>query len=333
MMEKKIEQGDLAKAITALQELAKGHSSRGTATTAVETMVGESGSTQLFHTDSNSDPGSWAGSSWRGEGWEDMIEANGTDLRAVRKLGKSIATGIMAKLAKGEALTARELGFVNKGGLNFLKDDDKKADKADKALPPKKDDDDVEKAAAHDDEEEDKKLIRDMVKPEAVKKSEVQKSLLDYSRENADVNAGFEVSEFLSGFVQVMNKSLQSMEARITDRIISAIAKSDADAGEVSKSMAGALASLGEVLAAHTQRIDQLEAAPARAPKSALIKSGAVPSPVDGGGSEFDSLTKSQVTERLLDLVKKSEATPHDVIKYDSTGFLSPELMRKVVGR
>lgn len=329
MADKKIESGDLQKALSALQDIAKGHSSRGTATTAVETMVGESGSTQLFHTASNSDPGSWAGSSWRGEGWEDSIEANGTDMGAVRKLGKSIASEIMSKLSKGTPLSARETNFVSKGGMNFLSDD-KKDDKAEKAFPPKKDED-VEKAG-HSDEAEDKKLVREMVKPDAVKKSDVAKSLLDHAVENEEVSKGFEVAEFLAGWAQVMHKSLQSMEARVTDRVLSAIAKSDADAGAVSKSMAGALASLGEVLAAQQQRLDQIEAAPARAAKSttSVQKSGVVPSPVEGGGNGLEGMSKSMIAERLLDLVKKSEATPQDVLKFDGSGYLSPELARKI---
>ena len=328
-MTDKIETGDLSKALAALQDLAKGHSSGGTATTKVETMVGESGSTQLFHTSSNSDPGGWAGSSWRGEGWEDSIESNGTDMGAVRKLGKSIATDIMGKITKGVALSAREANFVSKGGMNFLNDDRK--EEASKAFPPKKDED-VEKA--HPDAEEDAKQIKDMVKPSAMK-GDVKKSLLDHASENAAVQNGFEVAEFLAGWAQVMHKSLQSSEARIvsqvTDRVLTAIAKSDAEQGVVSKSMAGALASLGEVLAAQAQRIDQVEAGAARGAKSALSKS--VGAPLDGAPVGIENMSKSQVTEKLLDLVKKSEASAQDVLKYDASGVISPELARKVASR
>ncbi len=330
MTDKKIDSGDLAKALQTLQDLAKGHSSGGTATTKVEGMVGEGGSTQLFHTASNSDPGGWAGSSWRGEGWEDMVEANGTDLGAVRKLGKSIASGIAAKLSKGEALTGRETNFVIKGGMNFLKDDDKKDEKAEKAFPPKKDDD-VEKG--HADADEDKKQIESMVKPGAMKKS-----MMDHAQENPEVAKGFEVAEFLAGWAQVMHKSQQSSEARIiasvTDRVLTALARSDAEQGAVSKSMAGALASLGEALAATAQRLDQVEAGAARAPKSqtSIQKSGVVPSPAEGGNG-LEGMTKSMVAERLLDMVKKSECTPQDVLKFDASGYLSPELARKVASR
>lgn len=365
-MTRKIETGDLHKALSALQDIAKGHSSGSTATTKVESMVSESGATQLFHTASNSDPGGWAGSSWRGEGWEDMIEANGTDLGAVRKLGKSIARGIMAKLNKGLPLSARETAFVSKGGMNFL--DKMKAEKADKAMDADdeekksyakammkkaadeevekavdEDEDEVEKAMDEDEDDdhpdvaEDKKLVREMVKPGAMKKAkaDVSKSLLDHAVENPAVQQGFEVAEFLAGWAQVMHKSLQSAEARIADRILTAIARSEAETGEVSKSMAGALASLGEVLAAQQQRIDQIEVGAARAPKSQMTvqKSGVVPSPADGGANGLESMNKSQIAERLLDLVKKSEATPQDVLKFDASGILSPDLARKIASR
>lgn len=317
MTEKQIDSGDLAKALSALQDLAKGHGSKGSPSTKVESMVGESGPSQVFHT-SNSDVSSWAGSTWRGEGWEDSINANGTDLDSVRKLGKSIAQGIMSKLNKGQELTARELGFVKKGGLNFLKQDEDKDDKAEKAFPPKPEE--VEKAG-HSDEEDDKKLVRQMVKPDAVK------SFADHAAEHETVSKGFEVSEFLAGFAQVMHKSLTSMEARITDRVISAINATSQEAGEVQKSMAVAVASLGDVLAAQAQRIDQVETAPARAPKSAFMEK----SQANETGAQ--ELSKAQVTEKLIELVQKSQATAQDVLKFDATGEISPELHRKVVGR
>lgn len=327
MTEKKIDQTDLSKALSALQDLAKGHGSKGTATTKVETMAGESGSTQIFHTASNSDPGGWAGSSWRGEGWEDSINANGTDLDSVKKLGKSIASGIMTKLSKGQELTARELGFVSKGGLNFLKDG-KDEDKADKAFPPKKEDD-VEKA--HADAAEDKEQIKDMVKPGAIKKSDVSKSFTDHAAEHEVLSKGFEVSEFLAGFAQVMHKSLTSMEARITDRVLTAVARSAEETGSVQKSMAEAVAALGEVLAAQAQRIDQVETGPARAAKSAtMAKSGGYRDSAAEGGEDMN---KSQITEKLVELVQKGQATAQDVLKFDATGEITPELRRKVASR
>lgn len=325
MTDKKIDSTDLQKAMSALQDLAKGHSSGSTATTKVDSMVGVGGPTQLFHTAANSDPGGWAGSSWRGEGWEDSISSNGTDLSNARAMAKAIASGIMSKLNKSEPLSAREVNFVSKGGLNFLKekDGDKDGDKDEEKEEAKK---------SHSDAAEDKKQIKDMVKPAALEKSDVSKSLIDHVQENTATKPGFEVSEFLSGFVQVMHKSLSTMEARITDRVVTAVAKGAADDAESQNNLAKSLSTLGEVLTLHAQRIEQIEAGPARGAKSQQTMSKSSSSPLDGGNGG-ETLSKAIVSERLLDLVKKSEATPQDVLRYDATGQLSDALLRKVAGR
>jgi len=307
MTEKKIEGDDLSKALNALQNLAKGHGSRGTATTEVVGMVGESGATQVFHTASNSDPRSWAGSTWESEDWTDSIGPDGTDYKSA---GAGMRKSVLEKVAKGATLTSGERNFVAKGGLdkfNFgKKDDDKDEDKDEKK---------VEKAM---DEAEDKKEL-------AAKKGDMNKSFLDHSVETPAVQRGFEVSEFLAGFAQVMHKSMSSVESRITDRVLTAIARTSAESSEVSTAMAKALSGLGEVLAAQQQRLDQVDSAPARGPKSALSKS------INDEVSE--TLSKSQVSGALFELVTKGQATAQDVIKYDSTGELSNDLRAKIAGR
>lgn len=319
----KIDATDLQKALTSLQELAKGHNSRGTATTEVPAMTGESGPTQVFHTASNSAPGSWAGSSWESLDWSDSIGPDGTDLRAA---GAKMRKSILEKIAKGAALTQGERNFVAKGGLDMFKDADEGTDDKKDKKPS------MEKAqASHPDEAEDKKLIKEMMdkKEKEEKKDDVSKSFNDYAAESEAVSKGFEVSEFLAGFAEVMHKSLVSMERRITDRVLGAIAKSDAEHGEVSKSMAEALSTLGEVLSLHAQRLEQVEAGPARAPKSASIVKSI------GGAPEIslEDMSKSQVVDVLVDLMQKGQVSQKDVLKYDATGELSPELKARVIGR
>jgi len=316
MTEKKIEAGDLQKALQTLQDLAKGHGDRGTATTEVPGMVGESGATQVYHTPNNSDPkGGWAGSSWEDQDWSDSIGPDGTDYKSA---GVAMRKSVAGKIAKGMPLKAGEKAFVAKGGMELFDKEKMDKDEAKKAMS--KDED-------HEDEAEDKEMLREMVKPSAMKKKDMSKSFSDHAAENPAVKGGFEVSEFLAGFAQVMHKSLLSMESRITDRVLTGLAMTSADQGEVSKSMAEALANLGEVLAAQAQRIEQVEAGAARAPKSTLSKS------VSMGEADSESLTKSQVTGILVDLVQKGQATAQDVLKYDATGEISPDLRNKVVGR
>lgn len=336
MTEKKIEAGDLQKALQTLQDLAKGHGDRGTATTEVPGMVGESGATQVYHTPNNSDPkGGWAGSSWEDQDWSDSIGPDGTDYKSA---GVAMRKSVAMKIAKGQDLTKGEENFVKRGGMSMFskkaldKDEAKKGmygskDEAKKAMYGKDMDKAMDSDEDHEDEAEDKEMLREMVKPSAMKKKDMSKSFSDHAAENPAVKGGFEVSEFLAGFAQVMHKSLLSMESRITDRVLTGLAMTSADQGEVSKSMAEALANLGEVLAAQAQRIEQVEAGAARAPKSTLSKS------VSMSEADSESLTKSQVTGILVDLVQKGQATAQDVLKYDATGEISPDLRNKVVGR
>jgi len=310
-MTEKIETGDLKKALQSLQDLAKGHNSRGTATTEVVGTVGETGATQVFHTPSNSDPSGWAGSSWTSEDWSDSIGPDGTDYKSA---GAAMRKSVLSKIEKGLALNAGEKKFVAKGGLdkfNFAKKDEDKDEDEEKK---------VEKSE-HCDEAEDKKLIK-----EELAKKDVKKSFLDHSAENTAVSSGFEVSEFLAGFAEVMHKSLTSMEQRMTDRVLTSISRSSADQGDVSKSMAEALANLGEVLVAQAQRIEQVESGASRAPKSQTVAKSQ-------SNSDPSELNKSQVTGLLMDMVQKSQATAQDVLKYDATGEISPELRAKIARR
>lgn len=299
MSDKKIDEQDLSKALNVLQDLAKGHSSRGTAATAVESMSGEGGSTQVHHTASNSDPGGWAGSGSRPaseNGATDAIEENGTDYSG----GAEVVKSILAKLSKGQPLTAEEFAMV-KGMPAFLKkDDDKKDDKKD---------DDVDKAM--DDKEDD-----------------VKKSLADEAAANDTLSKGLEISDFLAEFVGVFSKSLSAMEARIEardDRMRNALQSEASRNEEFGKSLASALGTLSEGLIATTQRVDQVESTPAYGPKSQQMAKGSF------DGPEGATLTKSQIAGTLIDMVQNNKIAATDVIRFDSTGDISDETYAKVL--
>jgi hypothetical protein len=308
MSDQTVKQDDLAKALNALQDLAKGHSSRGTNTTDVETMRdagaaagSDAGSTQVFHTAANSEPSSWAGSVKQGcgdDGASDSISENGTDYQAQAKMMKSI----LAKLSKGQALTASEYNMV-KGMANF----EKKEDKEDK-------EEEVEKAKACDKDDE-----------------EMGKSLSDFANENEVVSRGLEVSEFLASFASVVEKSLSTLEERVVARVASELGSTHAESGEFQKSLAGALAGLGETMAAVVQRIDQVENQAARPPKSVqgvhAIEKGGYAGPEAG-----ESLNKALVGEALVQLVQNGKAQVTDVIKFESTGQITPALDTAVRG-
>ena len=302
---KKIEEKDLVKALSTLSDLAKGHNSRGTAATAVESMSGEGGATQVHHTSSNSDPGGWAGSKFSEvseNGASDSIDENGTDLKNA-KMMKSI----LLKLEKGQSLTAQEYALV-KGGFPAARGNDK-----DQSEP------DIDKAQDCDDDDDaddDKKKKKTTLPP-------FMKSLADEAAGNDTVSAGMEISEFLAEFVGTVSKSLSSMEQRITKTVLAAVEQESARNESFGKSLAGALGALGEGLVANSQRVDQIESTPARGPKSqvALEKS------LTGEGEQ---LSKSIIAATLVDMVEHNQMDAREVIKFDSTGGISEHTMAKV---
>jgi hypothetical protein len=287
--QKKVSDMDLSKAIAGLQDLAKGHSSKGTNALAVESMTGEGGATQVHHTAGNSDPGTWAGTGQRpvGEnGAKDSIAENGTDYQPSAEMVKSI----MDKLAKGQALTAFEVSIV-KGFPFAKKDDDKDDDKEDK---------DVKKSADMDEDDKD-----------------VKKSLAAAAAANETLSQGMEISDFLSELVGEMSKSLTSLEDRMTRKIVTALSAHAEKGDGFNKSLAVALAALGEGLAATVQRVDLVETAPARAPKSQIA------SLEKSFHAEGEPLSKAIVADELTNMVKEGKATAQDVIRFESNGQIT----------
>ena len=307
--EKKIEPDQLNKALSVLQDLAKGHSSKGTNTTEVFSQTGEGGSTQVHHTASDSDPNGWAGSNFRDvkeNGASDAIGEDGTDYNGGAEMVKSIHK----KMAAGQTLSADEVKFVMEKGMpSFMKKDDDKDDK-DK-------DKDVKKACDYDDDDKDKK-------------DDVKKSLADEAAANETVANGMEISEFLADFVGVFNKSMNSMEARQDarmDKLAQQITASDVRGEEFGKSLAGAMGALGEGLAAQGQRVDQIEATPARGPKSQQLPADLNKS---FGGPDGETLSKAVVAATLVDMAENKKISVQDVLRFDSTGDITDETLQAV---
>tara|TARA_R100001244_G_scaffold53662_1_gene46567 strand:- start:9118 stop:9987 length:870 start_codon:yes stop_codon:yes gene_type:complete len=278
---KMIEPDALAKALADIQELAKGHSSRGTSTTKVEEDAGEAAASQVC-VGGDSARGEWPGGKQEAAGG-DNIEENGTDYNGAAAMAKSVFT----KLAKGEALTAEEMVLAKAAGM--CKGDDE------------------------DDEEEE-------VEEEAMK------SLFDHAKDNEAVRKGFEVSDFLTNFADVVSKAITSSESRVVSRVLSALSKETESQGDFQKSLASALSNFAEVTTLQAQRIEQVESSPARGPKShmrALEKSFS--------GDSGDQLSKSQISDTLVDMVQKGLCSATEVVRYETTSHLPAPLRDKMV--
>lgn len=309
MSEKTVSTEDLSKALEQLQDLAKGHNSRGTATTNVESMRdagagagSDAGSTQVFHTASNSDPGTWAGSGQRKspeDGATDGVSENGTDYSGTAEMVKSV----MEKVAKGQDISDTERALidlaVSKGGGMFTNF----AGTGKKSLDKDKDDE----------------------KSEKKDEKEVEKSLTDYASDNEEVAKGLEVSSFLQGWAEVQAETISAVESRLAKSIAGAAEEQNSFNSDLAKSVS----QLAEVLTIQAQRIEQLESTPARGPKSAQ----AVEKSFGAGGEvapQGELLTKSQVSDALTEMVQKGDLPAVEVVKFESTGQLSADLDAKV---
>lgn len=304
-----VNKDDVKKALEALQavgaeDLTKGHANGDRVNIETDSMVSQSTDNQVHHTSSNSEPASWAGSVGRdcpSNGAEDAIDGNGTDYNGG---AAGFAKAIAIKLAKGEAFNEIEQAFVDAGGLSKggfpfdKKDDDKKDDDAEKAV---------------DEDEKD-----------------MNKSFNDLASENEDMQKGFEVSDYLSAQANVLNKSLDCMEARIVDRVAGMIGSLSASSEEFNVGMSKALVRMAESQVAQGQRIDHVEQTPARGPKSTQ---GAQVVEKSFGGPETAQATQPdpQVIQSALEsLMMKGQVKGLDVIKHESTGEISPQNMQLV---
>jgi hypothetical protein len=315
MSEKTVAEESVSKALETLQDLAKGHNSRGTATTNVESMRdagagagSDGGSTQVFHTPSNSDPGTWAGTGQRKspeDGATDGVSEDGTDYSGSAEMVKSV----MEKAASGQSLNDIEQAVLtaalSKGGMftNFSGTGKKSKDEDDDGKEK------VEKACDDKDDDKDDK------------KNPFAKSLEDAASDNEDVAKGLEVSSFLSGWAGVQSEALSGVEARIAKSIQGAHTEQRSYNAELAKSIVG----LAEVLTLQSQRIEQLESTPARAPKSAT----AVEKSFGAGGEApqgEEQLSKSQVLDTMTRMVESGDLSATEVVKFESTNTLAPEL-------
>lgn len=320
-MSETLDMETVQKSLAALASVVKGHSSKGTNTLAVESMAGQGGATQIFHTASNSDPGSWAGSVQRDvpeNGATDSIDENGTDYNNQGQMVK----GIMEKVAKGQPLTANEFSIL-KGFMPFGKDKGEDKDDKKDAKKAKPDDKDLEKgdlSIEHDDDDDDAPMEK------------TKKSITEQVASNADVADGFEVTDFLKSWSQALTKSLDSRFNRLENGLQAVNTRVEAAEG-LSKSIGAALGGVGQTVVATAQRIAQIEEAPARGPKSAT----ALNKSQNAGGDDLiskaingDYHARAAIADQLSDLVVKGLATANDVVLFDSTGQLSAQLANQL---
>ena len=191
---------------------------------------------------------------------------------------------------------------------------------------------DGDEGEEEEDEEDEKKGMK--------MKKMAKKSFSDEMPE--EIETKIDVSEFL--------KSLVGHTGEVIDGLRETVMKSDAAHESQYTELAKGLedlqqsqAKIGVVLKGICQHIGMIAASPARAPRSDTVaksaasersfSSGLAPEGEESifkGLSATPHIAKSQISEKLCDLVKKGEAEDLDVISFESSNYLRPDLVSKL---
>ena len=313
----KIDSNEFSKSLERLKSMAQGDVSK----------------SQLFHTGSNSEPASWAGSTLEETGEEDTnIDDNGIDYNGVKK-------SIMAKLAKGQKLSPAEMLIVK--GQMFMPEDKeemgKSTDMPGKANAPGENRDATSAPPTHPGSDEDEE--------------EVTKSIETYAAKSEEMSKGLEASPFLYELTRAIGHALQGTEARVqkgvakalapvvarVDQLEKALANKVAGDDEFQKALGDAVVGIAEQVSTTAENVYKAQSMPVGAPKSQLR---AVPGNVQAIQKSFDGsndvqISKAQVVDAMCELVKSQKIAGSEVLKYESGYGMSPQtesLVRQYVG-
>lgn len=314
---------------------------------------------QLFHTASNSVPAEHAGTKTNDmqDSHEDGIDENGTDYNGVKKAlaakveksqaltpaevaivkGKDPRKLIAEKVAKGQALTAAE-SWAIKSWDRVTKSSEMPQETPDEPGES----DDAQAAPATHAAAEEKEVEEDA------------KKALDTAVANSQsLRKGIEMSPVLAEFARAMGFALKGVEANVAKSVVAALApvaakiaslednfnKSQADQGEFNRGFAETLVGIGKHISGQADQDLAQASLPAGAPKSQLravqggqgvqaVSKSFGPGGLPNGGQD---LAKAQIVDALTDLVKSNKLNSLEVIKYETSGQISPQVHQMVL--
>lgn len=287
-----------------------------------ETGVDDLEKAQLFHTSSNSEPAAsgWPGGKKHGIGnnWDDSIGSDGTDYKAARK-------AIAEKVLKGEPLAPEDIAILKSDQVE--KGEGQERGEGSGGAPGKE----GQEVCKGGDEEEEKYGKDKACKSIAADSEVLQKAI--------------EMSPFLAEFAKAFDSRLSMLEERVDEQVIKAMNSMLNNLGEYletkfgkqsefNKSLAEVVSGLGHGLSANIQATTEMAQSPAGPPKSTLraIDGGAKPIEKSFGGGQpgGESITKSQVLNAMTDMVEKGQLNPTEVIKYENTNQIRPDLLQQI---
>ncbi len=169
---------------------------------------------------------------------------------------------------------------------------------------------------------------------------DVDKSLAQRARSSRHIRSGVEVSPFLRDLVRSLSKSQFGLERRVLRELGAAIAKSSARQRTFNRALADVVSGLGAVALEQGEMLKALGARPARGIKSQthavrpVEKSFGTPdgdTVTLGDGTTLPQLDRAVVMQRLLAGVEKGLIGPTEVVKFETTGIISPHLYKSLV--
>lgn len=149
-------------------------------------------------------------------------------------------------------------------------------------------------------------------------KSTIEKSFADEAKSNSDeIKKGVEVSDFLQHLVEETGDYMDSMSEKIN--------KSMEIQNELFSGLIDVVKGFGEEIKGLKETIAAYEDAPAAGGAKAIRK----------GIQRFekegeDNLTKSQISDRLVGLISKGKARTADMLVFETTGRLRPEIEKAI---
>jgi hypothetical protein len=177
---------------------------------------------------------------------------------------------------------------------------------------------------------------------------DAKKSLAGAIAKSQTLQSGIEMSPFLYEMTRGLGEALSGTEARVVKSVAAAIApivervavlekslaQFSGEQTEFNKSLAAGVIAIGHQVSGTAELADVAASQAARAPRSQLrsIPGGqGVQAVSKSFGAGAEEINKSMVVETMHDLVKSQELNHLDLIKYETTGQMSPKTQQAVM--
>lgn len=294
---------------------------------------------QLFHTPSDSEPASWAGSSLEKQDSMDetAVADEGTDYDGVRKslalkVEKSMAlTPAEVSIAKGEDPTKAIVDKIRKGET-LTPAETWAVSKSFKGLSKARSESEVGASDAPASNSLSNKL------PDGEKEAEVSKAAKEDEDEEEKDEKGKPPWMMDKSFMAALNvvndnvrKSLDILISRI-DALEGKVAKSFDGQGSFNKSLGEVVVGIGRVMEGTAETVQKSASMPVRGPSRGNTRQGTVIEK-SFGQDEQTQLSKGQISEKLVDLVKAGEISDREIFRFETSGTVSPLTQQKLLGR